>query len=59
MPFPVDPNAPGGPRRSEHLRSCFAARSASPKTEIAVPLKFTARVGVSPEPRWPCVRRAA
>ena len=25
MPFPLDPNAPGGPRRSEYLRRSFAA----------------------------------
>jgi hypothetical protein len=25
MPFPLDPNAPGGPRRSAYLRSSFAA----------------------------------
>jgi hypothetical protein len=23
MPFPIDPNAPGGPRRSEYVRSHY------------------------------------
>jgi hypothetical protein len=26
MPFPHDPNAPGGPRRSEYVRASVAAR---------------------------------
>jgi hypothetical protein len=26
MPFPRDPNAPGGPRRSEYVRASVAAR---------------------------------
>jgi hypothetical protein len=44
MPFPIDPNAPGGPRRSEYLRSCFAAAGASPRPEIAVAPMHAARV---------------
>jgi hypothetical protein len=31
MPFPLDPNAPGGPPRSEYLRSSFAAAGARPE----------------------------
>lgn len=30
MPFPLDPNAPGGPGRSEYLRAGFAAAGAPP-----------------------------
>jgi hypothetical protein len=30
MPFPLDPNAPGGPRRTEYLRSSFASAGARP-----------------------------
>ena len=29
MPFPADPNAPGGPRRSEYVRRGYAAADAA------------------------------
>ena len=30
MPFPADPNAPGGPRRSEYVSRGYAAAEAAP-----------------------------
>ena len=30
MPFPADPNAPGGPRRSEYVRRSYAAAETAP-----------------------------
>ena len=30
MPFPADPNAPGGPRRSEYVRRSYAAAEPAP-----------------------------
>ncbi len=41
MPFPRDPNAPGGPRRSEYVRASVAARAGSDhptEAEVAVRL---------------------
>ena len=30
LPFPADPNAPGGPRRSEYVRRSHASAEAAP-----------------------------
>jgi BioD-like phosphotransacetylase family protein len=30
MPFPADPNAPGGPRRSEYVRRSYSAAKRPP-----------------------------
>jgi hypothetical protein len=53
MPFPSDPNAPGGPRRSEYLRSSFAAAGARPAdnaSEIDVSIRLA-----TPEKHEPVV----
>jgi hypothetical protein len=36
MPFPLDPNSPGGPRRSEFVRASFAAAEPGEQEPVAL-----------------------